>query len=229
MTHLIKAMRGASGVETCETRPSNLKLLMHFDGSDASTTFTDEISHSLTAFGNAQLDTAQYKFGTASYLGDGTGDYVQTDSTSSDFSFGTGDFTIAMWVRFNTLGTNASLALTRVGSGGNYWYLGKGNTNKFNFASGNTSFIETTSTYSADTWYHLAITRSGTSLKLWVDGSEAGSATNSTDFSSVQKLNIGGNDSEGSVSLDGWIDELIICKGTAVWTSTFTPPTLAYC
>jgi hypothetical protein len=67
-------------------------LLCHFDGSDASTTFTDEKGHALTAFGNAQLDTAQFKWGSASGLFDGSGDRVGA-ATSNDCSFGSGETT----------------------------------------------------------------------------------------------------------------------------------------
>ena len=76
------------------------KSLLHFDGADASTTFTDESGKTFTARGNAQLDTAQQKFGTASGLFDGTGDYIDTPD-HADWFLGTGDFTIDFWVRFS--------------------------------------------------------------------------------------------------------------------------------
>ena len=79
-------------------------LLLHCDGTDASTTFTDSSSpaKTVTAVGDAQLDTAQFKFGTASGLFDGTGDEL-TVTDHADFDFGTGDFTIEFFVRFNSV------------------------------------------------------------------------------------------------------------------------------
>src|SRR3990167_5725818 len=72
---------------------SYTQLLLHCDGVDAATTFTDEIGKAVTANGNAQIDTAQKKFGTASGLFDGTGDYLSL-ADSDDWNFGAGDFTI---------------------------------------------------------------------------------------------------------------------------------------
>lgn len=77
------------------------KLLLHCDGTDGSTTFSDNgvTGHTVTANGNAQIDTAQSKFGNASGLFDGTGDYL-TIPDHADWNFGTGNFTIDAWIRF---------------------------------------------------------------------------------------------------------------------------------
>lgn len=84
--------------------------LLHFDEADGSTytkdsaanwsmdgatQFYDESGKVWTASGNAQLDTAQYKW-TASGLFDGDGDYISTPD-HDDFAFGSGDFTIDLW------------------------------------------------------------------------------------------------------------------------------------
>ena len=79
---------------------SNTRVLLHFDGADASTTMTDSnvggAAHVWTAAGNAQIDTAQAQSGGASLLLDGTGDWVSTPD-HADFAFGSGDFTIDCW------------------------------------------------------------------------------------------------------------------------------------
>ena len=82
---------------------SPTKLLLHFDGADASTTFTDSslAPHTLTPHGAAQVDTAQKQFGTGGGYITGASDYLTLDS-ASDFTFGTGDFTIETWVRRET-------------------------------------------------------------------------------------------------------------------------------
>ena len=79
--------------------------LYHFNGSDTSTTMTDDLGHASTAAGNAQLDTSQKKFGTASLLLDGTGDEVKSDATSTDWTMGTGDFTAECWIRPAAIGS----------------------------------------------------------------------------------------------------------------------------
>ena len=79
-------------------------LLLHCDGTDGATTFTDssDTSHTVTANGNAQIDTDQSKFGGASGLFDGTGDYLSIPD-SADWDFGTGDWTIDFLIRFNAI------------------------------------------------------------------------------------------------------------------------------
>src|SRR3990167_9908671 len=87
---------------------SNTIALLHFDGADAATTFTDENGRTWTGAADAQLDTAQKKFGTASLLLDGTGDYIDTPD-HADFAFGSGNFTIEMFIKKNV--DDASLYL----------------------------------------------------------------------------------------------------------------------
>jgi hypothetical protein len=72
--------------------------LLHMDGSNTSTTFTDESGKTWGATGNAQISTAQSEFGGSSAIFDGTGDYINT-TNSSDFNFASGDFTIDFWFR----------------------------------------------------------------------------------------------------------------------------------
>ena len=91
---------------------SYTKALLHMDGSDGSTTFTDESGTTWTANGNAQIDTAQSKFGGASGLFDGASDYLQTPYTA-DHNTGTGDFTIDQWIRFNSVATTQTLFARR--------------------------------------------------------------------------------------------------------------------
>jgi len=76
--------------------------LLNFEGADASTTMIDDFGNTWTAVGNAQIDTAQFKFGTSSLLLDGTGDYL---TNSEIVSLGDGSWEISCWVRWNTLPT----------------------------------------------------------------------------------------------------------------------------
>src|SRR5262245_32929117 len=83
-----------------EGNDTNCKVLLHFNGTDTATTITDSnaggSAHTWTAAGNAQIDTAASKFGGASGLFDGTGDWVTT-SDHADFTLGSGAFTIDLW------------------------------------------------------------------------------------------------------------------------------------
>ena len=83
---------------------SNVSLLLHMDGSNGSTTFTDNSSNgfTVTANGNAQISTAQSKWNGASGYFDGAGDFL-TVPVNSAFELGTGDFDVELWARFDSV------------------------------------------------------------------------------------------------------------------------------
>lgn len=194
-----------------------------------STAITDSSSsgHTITLNGNAKHDTAQSKFGTGSVNFDGTGDYL-TIPDSTDWTFGSGDFTWDFWVRFNVVPTADTPFLTQWNKAFRAMY--NGTTLQMQVEIGSETTV-TTASWSASTatWYHLAFVRSGSSWYQFVDGTQSGStgslSGSITDLGSA--LHIGWQTST-SGALNGWIDELRISKGIARWTSNFTPPTSAY-
>lgn len=210
------------------------KLLIHADGADGGTSFTDSSGsgHTVTANGNAQTDTAQYKFGTASALFDGTGDYLSIPN-SADWQLGTGDFTVDFWIRWANLQNSTPIDIGD-GGGASGLKIRFSNTNKRWELYANASEITDTShshTPAADTWYHFAVTRTGSTLKLYINGSKIGNTeSNSTNITCGTTVLIGkaqtGGDTEDH---DGWIDEVRIVKGVAVWTAdSFTVPSDPY-
>jgi hypothetical protein len=72
--------------------------LLNFEGADASTTMLDDFGNTWTANGNAQIDTAQFKFGASSLLLDGTGDYVESTNITT---LGDGSWEMSIWYRLN--------------------------------------------------------------------------------------------------------------------------------
>jgi hypothetical protein len=201
-------------------------VLLHMDGSDGATTLTDSAAgataHTFTAAGNAQLDTAENKFGTASSLHDGTGDWW-TAPASADWTFGSGDFTVDCW--FNRNGGDGT---QRYLVGTNDWAIGLYDTNRviFYVAGGTTSVVGTTSITTTG-WHHIAALRTSNTLKLFIDGvQEGGDVAYAGSMSSNRILYIGDN-SFGD-EWNGWIDEVRISKGVARWSANFTPPTAAY-
>lgn len=206
--------------------------LLHMDGADASTTFTDESGKSWTANGNAQIDTAQSKFGGASGLFDGTDSVSSVDS--ADWDFGTADFSIDFWVRFNALPASGSAEnfvwrdRTAGGQMIRVTVINVAGTYTLRAALDNVAKNQTWSSPSTGTWYHIAITRSGTSLYHFIDGTQVGSTlTSSENIADTTALNVGGNGTSAE-GVNGWLDEVRISKGIARWTANFTPPTTAY-
>jgi len=220
---------------------SYTKLLLHFDGEDEATSTVDSSSagHTHEAFaGNAQLDTAQKKFGASSLLLDGTLDSISF-SDHADWYFGTGDFTVDGWFRWNALpGTGVQMALvTQRYDASNYWALLVEESSgsyifRMSFVDGGNYKINlaATTSLSAGEWYHLAFVRGGTSGYIFLSGtplSVTGTQPGSNDVGdTAQALSIGYF--AGMSSFNGWIDELRISKGIARWTSNFSPPVAPY-
>lgn len=215
-------------------------VLLHFNGADGSTTITDETGRSWTATGNAQIDTAQYKFGGASCLFDGAGDYVAAGASALwrlDDGSDSNLWTIDFWVRFNgDPGTGVQGFLQRRQDNDNFWTLDiNNNTIRFIVRTGGANNVVVTQSWNpaGDTWYHVAVVKDGTNgYMIFVDGTQLG--TTVADASTMPSLTAGMNlgryiDSAGASNyLNGWMDELRISKGIARWTANFTPPTEEY-
>jgi len=217
------------------------KLLLHCNGSDTSTTFTDDSAsgHIVTANGNSQIDTAQSKFGGASGLFDNVGDYLSVPD-SADWDFGSGDFTIDCWVRFIGV-VNANTFCSRSTSGTSYFYFayetdGGGQLRFRDFNNDSPSptrpNIARAWTPSLNTWYHVAVSRSGDDFRLFIDGVQQGATVTSTGYSFLDRsaeLQIGAFSSAGTTyDMNGHIDEFRWSKGVARYTGNFTPATGEY-
>lgn len=209
----------------------NVVLLMHMDGTNNSTTFTDVIGHTATANGTAKISTAQSMAGGSSALFDKTSGCYVSLAASSDWNVGSGDFTIEMYVWVNSYNTNtcrlfqsangdvyAGLYITLTASGG------------VNIASSSTGssfnlFNVTVGTIATGAWKHLAYVRNGTSWKVYIAGvGYAVATTSGTPYFSAAATPIIGGQSGTNRCLDGYIDELRFTK-VARYTADFTPPT----
>lgn len=214
--------------------------LLHMDGADTSTTFTDESGKTWTANGNAQIDTAQSVFGGASGLFDGTGDYLSA-SDHADWQLDGGSdsnaWTIDFRVRFNgDPGTGLKGFIQHRTDNNNWWSLFLNNNQLVWLVySGGISIVDIRQNWNpaTATWYHVALVKNGTTGYLhFIDGTQSGLTT--TDTSTIPDFSgnvwIGRHtDSIGtSFDLDGWMDEFRISKGIARWTANFTPPTSPY-
>lgn len=216
----------------------NVSLLLHCNGSDGSTAFTDSSSnaHSITASGDAQIDTAQSKFGGASGLFDGTGDWLTCPSHSS-LNLQTGDFTLECWIRPSALSSYHTIASHLHSDGYSPWVLYLDAWNKspklvFSFSTTSSNWrIETAEgALSTGTWYHVAATRSGNDFRLFLDGDLIGTQTRSITLrSTAAPVRIGVNNPVDFPNLfAGWIDDFRITKGVARYTAAFGAPTAEF-
>jgi hypothetical protein len=212
----------------------SVSLLLHMDGSNGSTTFTDNSLNALTvtANGNAQISTAQSKFGGSSLLLDGTDDFL---SLSSNALFDlTGDFTIELFARLSSFANNPVL-VGRWGASNRCWLLGVSST-QITFVTGNNGAIDQIITRTpstsllVNTWHHFAVTRLGSTVRIFLDGVQAGAnGTASGNCSGVQTVVVGINGDGNVNDFNGYIDEVRITKGISRYnTTSFTVPTTAF-
>jgi hypothetical protein len=225
---------GTNG-QTCKVglTDSYTNLLCHFDTAKSGATSVAATGQTLTYVGTADYSTVDKKFGAGSLLLDGNSDYV-TVPDSADWNFGTGNFTIDLWVKMGANGVQQGI-LSQWTSGV-YFTLCLRDTNKLQLyyeTGGNYRQVDTDAAFIADTttWHHIAVVRNGSNTYyMFLDGvskalTSSGTLTTLPDVGSVLRI---GNETEGNAYFNGYIDELRISKGIARWTSGFDVPTKAY-
>ena len=161
---------------------------------------------------------------------DGNGDRLSV-STSSDLDL-TEDLTLELWIYINSTPNNY-ITFFNTSSNGTYTsetsiFWGKSEKYFALNVSGTTLLTVSIPSDPTNTWYHIAVTRSGSTTRLFLNGQEADSSTTSWSAITGETWYIGDRPS-GAVSanypLDGYISNLRIIKGTALYTSDFTVPT----
>jgi len=208
----------------------NPSLLLHMNGSNGSTTFTDSSLNNFTMdVVGATISTTESKFGGASGLFQSE-DYIYKDTSVDELKF-PGDFCVEMWYYPLTLESNQCLydaslidqgsaredafALAIDDTGQMYWF--------HDATANNTSASPT-----VGVWNFIAVTRSGSDLRVFLNGTEVLLLTNSVDFSRGGAIIGSINETIGSFSLDGYVDDVRVTKGIARYTSNFNPPTAQF-
>ena len=218
-----------SAVYTADFIPSNVvvsdttETVLHIKAGNADIVDKTQ-SNYLTLLGNTTTSNAVAKYAASSIYFDGSGDYISV-GTGNKFDFGTGDFTWEGWV-YPTEQSRSQQIFTIGDSNTTVVGMYYRSTNKFAFYGNSTLYLESSSTYSLNQWYHVAVVRSGTSLALYVDGTSVATTTTSDSIgSSSEGSYIGTNYGVRPMQdWNGYIEEVRITKGLARYTSNFTPP-----
>jgi hypothetical protein len=210
-------------------------LLVHADGANGSTTFTDVSSNArpLTAT-STTVSTTSPKFGTGSAdFTAGSSSRIVEAGLASDFSFGVGQFTVEAWAYFTAAPSGTHIILAQWFSNSNLGF-------SFRVAASVLSFFYSTTgtdtpsvgaafSPTLNTWYHLAADRDAASvLRVYVNGAVLASATVTASlFPSTLNVTIG-NDGGFVRAFPGRLDELRITRGLARYGGAFTAPTAPF-
>jgi len=204
------------------TAITNTSLLLNFTNAGI---YDAAMQNDMETSGGAQVSTGQAKYGTTSVFFNGSTDWLSMPNNPAH-NFGTGDFTVESWVYQASTPGNQNFVSNyngpsegwgiRVVSGVPY------------FMWGDTVIVNGSSAISANTWTHIAVTRSGTTARMFVNGTQVASATDSTDLTGTGTLFVGRlRTATAGFLWNGYLDDLRITKGYARYTANFTPPTAA--
>ena len=220
-----------------------VKLLLPFDGSNGATSTTDSSNtgNTITFNGNAQISTTQSKFGSSSAYFDGTGDYIDLGGSSLRSVCDSGDFALELWFYQDSRSSWTNL-ITNYGTGNGGWavYINNDSPNQLYWWHYNGSgwvYLNytqgTRTTITLDTWHHVAVTRNGNTWRLFLNGVQEDTITDSNNITASNGavssgLRLGTINAGLQYPLHGYIDDVRITNGDSRYTSNFTPPTTAH-
>jgi len=206
---------------------ANTQLLCNFTNA-AIIDYTGK--NNLETVNGVQIATSEKKYGTGSILFDGIDDYVISPS-NPNYNF-PGDFTIECWLRILNITDTVYYRIASRGafqSGTNDWiFVCRPSERAVFFQWGNpNTTIGVLNVLSANTWHHVAVSRQGSTLRIFIDGVIGNSGTVSNNFTNTRPFAIGTNSSSPSEYFKGYIDDFRITKDIARYTANFTPPASA--
>ena len=213
------------------TRPNQIDFISHGDVGSG-TTFTDSSVNNLTlTSSNGASHAGTGPFGGSAMSFVRASSQQITSASTSLCDFGTGDFTIDFWFNINSgTATNTRMHALNIGSGNStnisFDFNDSGYGIWLYWMSGGANYIRQSGNYRNDgLWHHCAFVRDNGTCRLWIDGAYIGGVSYATQIGATQSLYIGS--ASGGQHWDGYIDEVRIIKGTALWrgTSDFSVPT----
>ncbi|HOW58971.1 MAG TPA: LamG domain-containing protein, partial [Candidatus Omnitrophota bacterium] len=213
-------------------RDANATLLLHF--------VPEEYQSGAFTVNNGALDTTNAALMGSSGYFNGTNSFLSF-ADSADWAFGSGDFTIDFRAMFKTLpGANQGATFM------SKWVPSAKKSFLFRLFNDGTSYrlelyhsedgtrLSPTAVAvvnpTVNTWYHIAVVRSGSSMKFFLNGSQIGTTQNIGNvsfFNSSEPLILGASHGGAIYHFNGWLDEVRITQGTP-WVSDFTPPVTEY-
>jgi hypothetical protein len=242
---------GKGGTGTYNARPATTNLMIHGNvGSGSSFEDSSPSKHTITAnnigSGDDPVHSGVSKFSGGSIYFNGEdywgvkGSYLSIPD-STDWNFGTGDFTVDFWIRLESLGQlsggtyrpHQEIIGNYDSTGGwriDFTYKGTSEDGIWLYGPPGSVRAGNITGWVADTWYHIAVVRYSGNVSIYKDGVlRAGPTSWATDVGDSSTPLIIGMDPRANPPANypmwGYLDEIRVTKGTALWTAAFTPPT----
>ena len=224
-----KLLQAAAGFGASDPDFKYVTALFDFDGTTGANnnTVSDSSPNQFSMTENGEVNQGSFSpYGNhwSNYF-DGSGDQINVPD-SNGLDFGTGAFTVELW--FYIVSQSNNEGIISKGGTGTGWQIIVSNTNnqlKFIRTSGSASSPQITSgDVDLGKWYHLALTRdSSNDVRLFLNGTQEGTYSDSTNWDTSTDLRIGTNRGQNN-DFHGYISNVRVIKGTALYTSAFTPP-----
>jgi concanavalin A-like lectin/glucanase superfamily protein len=212
--------------DPCGGNDAFTKLLLHCDGTNGGTTFTDSSSLAQTISNTGgTTSTTQIKFGASSGSFSTVAGLSLSPGTNFNFP---GDFTVDFWVFTSTVSTDTifrRMIAFNIDSATTFQLYIDGS--GFVVSRTTTTVLQGATSVATGAWVHVAIVRSGTTLKLFVNGVQDASVTDSTSYAAAATARIASYDGAQG-RLIGFMDEIRVSVGVARWTANFAPPAIPY-
>lgn len=235
----LRVLKGTALYTTTFTPPTapltaitNTSLLLNYTNAGI---LDNAMMNDLETVGNAQISTSVKKYGTGSIALDGTGDWLMTPNRTN-LNVGSGDFTVEAWVYTGSSSQQVIIGANRNSDGVGAFMLNLNYTGKVRFfcSYSGGSFLDYnvgTGTISDSAWHHIAVTRSGSSLRIFIDGTQTGTTNTTLGTASIDNAIADyrvGSTTDGALNFNGYIDDLRITRGVARYTANFTAPIVAF-
>lgn len=200
---------------------SNVSLLLNMDSD-----FTDSSENQtpVTVYGNTNINTTNKKYGAGSGYFDGSGDVLRLSGAS--WGFGTGDFTIETWAYFPSLRDYGPLIETNHYTNGILWRV-MANGSLAMWFSGVMGPVAPAGSVTANTWHHIALTRTSGIARVFIDGVVVATNTNTQNVN-TNSVRIGQSAHNSSEYLYAYLDDFRVTTGVSRYTADFAPPSQAH-
>jgi hypothetical protein len=204
------------------TAITNTALLTNFTNAGI---YDAAVQNNAITVADAQVSTTQSKWSPTSVRFDGSGDYLNIPS-SQGLNLGTGSLTIEAWVYLSAMSGDYFI-VSSVGAGGGFFGFRSGT----DIGYGRTGIAwdyQAASGMVINNWYHVAWSRNGTSMRIFVNGSQVGATQTTSQAYDLSTTSTAVGSAGATLFLNGYIQDLRITRGIGRYTANFSVPTAAF-